>query len=66
MVPVPSIRGMLVPGTDPPPPPEAAMADATKAVVAIELSLSPGAGVGACGSPVKTGETSGAREVSVG
>jgi hypothetical protein len=34
----------------------AAMAAATKAVVAIEVSLSPGAAVGALGSPVNVGE----------
>jgi hypothetical protein len=32
----------------------------TKAVVAIEVSLSPGGGVGAWGSPVNVGEASGA------
>jgi hypothetical protein len=32
----------------------------TKAVVAIEVSLSAAGGVGACGSPVKIGEASGA------
>lgn len=34
----------------------------TNAVVAIELSLSPTPGVGACGSPVKTGLFSGAKQ----
>jgi hypothetical protein len=36
------------------------MALPTNAVVAIEVSLSPAVGVGACGSPVKTGEANGA------
>jgi hypothetical protein len=37
-----------------------AIAVLTKAVVAIEVSLSAAAGVGACGSPVKAGDASGA------
>jgi hypothetical protein len=36
----------------------------TKAVVAMLVSLSPVDGVGACGSPVKTGEASGAFRLS--
>ena len=44
----------------------AAISAFTNAVVAIDVSLSPGVGVGAFGSPVNTGEAIGARLVSVG
>ena len=44
----------------------AAISAFTNAVVAIDVSLSPGVGVGAVGLPVNAGEASGARVVSVG
>jgi hypothetical protein len=40
-------------------------APCTKAVVAIEVSLSPGLGVGAVGFPVKAGDANGALPASV-
>ena len=57
----PSIIGLALLGKAPPP---ATTAAATNAVVAIDVSLSPGEAVGAVGLPVNAGEANGANDVA--